>query len=313
MTFYTTYQQASTYSAAVDRKMQQAELIATSRAGTPARPGVVPQTDDKAFQVTSVGAMNLQVAAGSAVVGPDYRVLSDAVVTLTPDVGGATARTDLIVLRVYETESGDTSNKTQVEIVKGTTTADPTVPARSLTLAAISVIANAVSITGSNITDRRVYTTTQGGILIADPSAIGSQPTGSAAYDPAVDKLYIRASTTSNLNVSITKPYITIPPASGYQGHGGYPPKARLEGSRCFLEGVILANSGNLVSGATIANLPVGYRPNVLTGVSFMGFGGATAVWARVKINSNGVVIVDCFAGTPTNVAFDGMSFAVEN
>ena len=45
MTLYVTYQQATTYSAAIDRKLQQAEMVLTSRSGI-ARGGILPQVDD---------------------------------------------------------------------------------------------------------------------------------------------------------------------------------------------------------------------------------------------------------------------------
>jgi hypothetical protein len=197
MVYYVAYQQASTYPASVDRRLAQADMIGADRYAVP-RSGVVPQADELSFKVTYTSGLGLKVEGGVAVVG-DYRVLADAPWTLTVNAGGAAARTDLVVLRVYETEAGDQTNKAQVEIVQGTTTADPTVPARSIVLAAVAVAASAASINAGNITDRRTFTASAGGIVRIPGGYfnMGAAPFGSVGYDPVQDQFMFRSSSGS--------------------------------------------------------------------------------------------------------------------
>jgi hypothetical protein len=113
------------------------------------------------LNVRSNGGMNLLVDAGSAIID-GYSVINPIQAALTVAASTATARRDAVILRVYDTEAGDATSKTQLEITKGTTTSDPPLPARSLLLAVIDVAANAVSVSPQ---DRRQFTTTVGGVV----------------------------------------------------------------------------------------------------------------------------------------------------
>lgn len=297
MTLYVTYQQATTYSAAIDRKLQQAEMVLTSRSGI-ARGGILPQVDDNTMKVSSQSGMMVLINMGVAIVAPDYRILADANASLTLDAGGASARTDLVVLRVYDTESGDSSSKAQFEIVKGTTSADPTVPPRSIVLAAIAVAASAASITQVNITDRRTNAATQGGVLVGDATTVAQTgfSTGQLIYDQNADRLYTKTAAGPSVPVMTPRSVFSIIPSAGYTAHASYPTKARLEGGRCFLEGYIIPTSGNLVTGAVIMALPAPYRPAVMTAQIFMCYAGVASGWCRVRMFPNGNCVIDSFS-----------------
>jgi len=113
------------------------------------------------LNVRSNGGMNLLIDAGSAIID-GYSVINPIQAALTIAPSTSTARRDAVILRVYDTEAGDAVSKTQLEIVKGTTTSDPPLPARCLLLAVVDVAANAVSVTPS---DRRKFTTSVGGVV----------------------------------------------------------------------------------------------------------------------------------------------------
>ena len=113
------------------------------------------------LNVRSNGGMNLLIDAGSAIID-GYSVINPIQAALTIAPSTSTARRDAVILRVYDSEAGDAVSKTQLEIVKGTTTSDPPLPARCLLLAVVDVAANAVSVSP---TDRRQFTTSVGGVV----------------------------------------------------------------------------------------------------------------------------------------------------
>lgn len=110
------------------------------------------------MQVAAAGGMTVTVAAGAGAIGGKMRVF-DAATTLTLDVGSGSAnRIDNIVLR-----RDDTQRNIYLQVVKGSTAANPTAPAlvRSggiydLKLAEVYVAKGAISVTQANITDTRM-------------------------------------------------------------------------------------------------------------------------------------------------------------
>lgn len=97
----------------------------------------------------------------------EYMAYNDAVATVTITTADALLpRTDLVVMRWYDTENGDGSSFAQLEVLKGTPNANPQPP--SLTgkvvcvLAQVAVAAATTSISGSAVTDKRVIVTSSG-------------------------------------------------------------------------------------------------------------------------------------------------------
>lgn len=130
------------------------------------------------------------VERGRAIVG-GYIVTVPQSVTLTHDAATTTARRDLVILRVRDQEEGDNEDSAVVEIVKGSSTADPTVPPRSLVLGAVNIRASSSSIVAGDLDDRRIFTAANGGMIAADLSRSVlrpvSAPAGAIVYDYAHD------------------------------------------------------------------------------------------------------------------------------
>lgn len=191
MTFNVAYQQASAYTAAQDRRLMQAGMMMANR--TTVRAGILPAVDDASFKPYFATGLTVQVYGGTALVAPDYRVNSDSTVSVAIAAGDPAARTDLIVLRVYETEAGDAANSAAVEVIKGTSAAVPPTPARALALATVAVPANAGAINASAVTDVRVFTSSVGGVLRVPgvTSPLPAVPSGTIVYDPTDDDFYL--------------------------------------------------------------------------------------------------------------------------
>lgn len=187
MTITVNHLQAVDEPASVFRRVLLAALAKSS--ATTLRDGVIGNG-----LAVSDGAsgMDVVVAPGPAAIA-GYLLVSDANVTVTLDAGGAATRTDLIIARVYDAEAGDAQSQGAVEVVKGTTAAEPALPARSIRLAAVTVAAGANSISAVNITDRRAFTGGSGPVWA--PGALASAPSGlvqgTEVYDPQADQIGI--------------------------------------------------------------------------------------------------------------------------
>ena len=175
------YSQTLTYNASEMRAAQGALLASTSlTTSILPRDGCLPDGVNP-LAVSAGGSMNLTVNMGQASVA-GYVVTNDATATVAVSTSGATARTDLLILRVYDTEAGDAVSKAQLEMVTGTSVSVPATPARSLVLAQIAVGASVSSIISANITDRRVYTSSSGGLIII-PGAFATPALASGLAD----------------------------------------------------------------------------------------------------------------------------------
>jgi hypothetical protein len=133
--------------------------------------GVVGSGD---FAVTQSGpSWNVSVADGRAFVAGTEA--GDQGFYYCPNVGAATVavtasdatldRRDLIVLRVFDADYGDTPGAWQIAYVQGTLSAtpvDPTVPANSLTIARIRVGHGTTAVTTAMIDDLRTYASFRG-------------------------------------------------------------------------------------------------------------------------------------------------------
>lgn len=139
------------------------------------REGVLPG-GSASLAVSSSAGMTLAVQAGQAVV-VGYLVTVDAPATIAVAPAGVTARTDLVILRVRDTESGDGASSAVIEMVTGASISVPAVPARSYVLAQVAVGASVSSINSGNLTDRRTFTAASGGTLQI-PGALSAAPSG---------------------------------------------------------------------------------------------------------------------------------------
>lgn len=166
------WQQATSYPAAVDRLALVAGM--THLNPTEQRQGVVIARGNP-LAVSSGGAMAVIIQPGFVTFSDGYIMSVTTAVTLTVAAGGAGARTDLIVARVRDTDFGDATTGGAIEIVQGTTTTAPSTPARSVALATVYVAAGASSLSGTNLTDKRVFTAAAGGV-VPQPGALATSP-----------------------------------------------------------------------------------------------------------------------------------------
>lgn len=85
-----------------------------------------------------------------------YLFNEEAVTNLAIAAGGASARTDLVIVRVRDSEYSGAVNSAVLEVVQGVGGGGvPALPANSFELARIAVGIGAASIVNANITDRR--------------------------------------------------------------------------------------------------------------------------------------------------------------
>lgn len=130
-------------------------------------PGITTST---ALRVQAQGSPNMTVtvAAGDAWVAGNevsnqgyYHVVNDSIVTVSVPQSNTSSRTDIVVVRVYDSEYSGSFNTAQIEVISGTPGGGaPSTPSNSLKLATITVGANVTSITNSNIVDNRVQVVT---------------------------------------------------------------------------------------------------------------------------------------------------------
>lgn len=196
MTVYAGYLQAGSYTALQDRRLQSSAMAGLSpNAGS--FNGVLALGGNNNLAVAAATGFNITIEPGSAMVD-QYHVASDASTPLTVAASTTSARRDLVVVRVLDQEAGDATSEAKIEIVKGTTTADPTVPARSFVLAQIDIPASAASITAVMIVDRRTFTAAAGGVVrSSNPTTLLSRlGVGSPVWDTTRQQLGIRVSST---------------------------------------------------------------------------------------------------------------------
>jgi hypothetical protein len=196
------YLQAGTYSARLDRLAQASLLAPAHGVGALAiRGGVRPTPSNTGLQVTqrSTPAMFVTIGAGMAYVPPQsatggaYIVENDASHDVAIAASHASlARRDLVVARVYDSEVSGVLNEWRLEVVTGTPSGSPTLPATpsgALALAQVQVAAASSTVLNAAITDLRVYTTALGGTIPALSSAMPANPyEGMAAYQTDLNR-----------------------------------------------------------------------------------------------------------------------------
>lgn len=135
-------------------------------------PGLVKQTGTASVNVT-IEPFQAAIQATRATAGGPYLATLDAQKTidmLTSHPADATnARRDLIIARQSDTQWSDASTAMAVQQVVGTPSGSPVDPTPAtgdyITLARVTVPANAATITSGNITDLRPFAVAAGGIL----------------------------------------------------------------------------------------------------------------------------------------------------
>ena len=207
------YQQGNTYSASQDRSIAGAGMVSKLVAGTSVPYSVILLADMGAnLDLAAPGGWAVTISSGSAMVA-GYSVSVPASVTVTHDAATASPRRDLIILRVRDQEAGDLVDNATVEIVKGTTTADPAIPSRSLVLWEVNIPASVGSIIFAYAGDRRVFTSAVGGVVQVRSVAAGNTqalPPGTLVYNYADTLLYRTANSTRQLTRVVQSPPVMV-------------------------------------------------------------------------------------------------------
>lgn len=187
------YQQGGSYSGSQDRQINGTQMWhkLVSGAAIP-YDGVLNGGTGSSLTAAVSAGWGVTVAPGAAMVA-GYTVAVPVAQSVTHAAATSSARRDLIVLRVRDVEQGDAVNTAVVEIVQGSTTADPAVPARSLVLAAVNIRASSGSLLSTDLVDRRTFTAAAGGVvpvLAAAETTNIAVPPGAVVYDLGADIHY---------------------------------------------------------------------------------------------------------------------------
>lgn len=156
----------------------------------------------------AVPAMAVQVAAGWGVEVGDfttnmgvYQFYNDAATQLSITTANpSNPRIDRVVVTINDAFYTGSSNNVTFQVIAGTPAGSPVAPATplmSISLATIAVAAGATSITNANITDTRVFCTTnlpvgditevQGGTGITVTSGTGPIPSVAISTSPTIN------------------------------------------------------------------------------------------------------------------------------
>ncbi|WP_042400221.1 hypothetical protein [Streptacidiphilus carbonis] len=150
------------------------------------------------LQATAGTGMTVLVQPGSFVVpnsatptaGGYASTLSTQATLTVQTADPSNPRIDIVVANVVD--NGNSTSFGQVQILTGTAAPSPSAPgapANSLILAQLSVPAGTSSMTGGLVTDKRSFTTTTGGVLVA-PKGSATGYVGQVAYDGASGSFY---------------------------------------------------------------------------------------------------------------------------
>lgn len=142
-----------------------------------------------------VGTGDLVIASSAGVTAGGYLGAVNTSTTLT--ITGSdpvNPRIDLVCATVSDV--GNSSSAWLLQVITGTPSGSPvapSLPANSLALATVLVPANSLSVAGGNVTDQRVFTAMQGGII-----PVPNLTTGLAALTPYAG-LYVHDEQTGRL------------------------------------------------------------------------------------------------------------------
>jgi hypothetical protein len=232
-------------------------------------------TNSLAVTQNSTPGMSVFVTSGwAAILGTYqsnmgvYTAFNDATVTTAIAVSPvANSRIDLICLTVNDSFYTGAVNNVVINVITGTVSVSPTVPAtpaNSIALAQILVGANVTSIITANITDVRVNTTTNLPVVtltgtqtltnktLSTPVIASISNTGLLTLPTSTDTLVGRATTDTLTNKTLTSPVLNTPSISTVTAKGD----------------LIVATAAS-----TITNLPVSTDGSVLVANSLVSQG----------------------------------------
>lgn len=302
--------QSGAYTAEIDRTVGTGLLTPSS--ATASRGGVRRWSGNE-FQAvaTAPASMQITVKAGMAwvqgaysTVQGSYVVLNDGDVTLPIAAAHASlARIDLVILEILDSTYSGASNTGQLRVVLGTAAASPVAPSVTgsyVVLAQVRVNAGVTSIAASAITDVRPYVGAVGGLLPvknqAERLALTGLPSGTDVLELDTGRVYQSG---YGSGAGWIYAYGGTPPMDWttptllngwtlYQGTGTVwrgPRFRKTSAGQVEIQGFTQAGS----FGASIFQLPVGYRPGLK--LILVGQSGEPNMSARYDIAPDGFVI----------------------
>ncbi|WP_330349280.1 hypothetical protein [Streptomyces sp. NBC_00582] len=157
------------------------------------RSGVKPSYQNQQLKVRAAGTPNMTVIVSGGMAYIDsrdtggsglYACANDADVTLTVAAAGGAGqyRKDTVVASVYDAEYAGALSQWSLEVIQGPYAASAgatvrgTLPTNCVPLADLAIAPSQTSVTNSNITDVRVYTVAEGGIVPITASTDMARP-----------------------------------------------------------------------------------------------------------------------------------------
>ena len=242
---YALWLDGSTVNALLGRQNHvAASFYGTGAGGLQVRSGVLPSGGQLA--VTPGSGMAVTVAAGACVVanssgstsgGYLFSSMSSGTLTVTA-ASLSNPRIDLVCATVSDV--GSSSSFAELQIITGTPAASPVAPAlpgNSLSLATVTVPANAVSISSGNITTTGTLTVAAGGII---PTAAASAPAGyNGAYIYDTTSGALKHNSAGGVVQASVLPFTPLPvTVSSNQPLSAFPGTTSVTGSTFASDGV---------------------------------------------------------------------------
>lgn len=304
--------QGGSYNAEIDRSIATGLLVPASALA--ARGGVRHYNgNDLKVTATSPATMQISIAQGMAWVPGaltftqgTYAVVNDATVTLAvPASDPGNPRIDLVILEVLDQVYSGTVDLGQLRIVSGAPASlpvAPLVPGNYITLAKITVPANASSISSSAVTDTRSFAAALGSptpvVSAAARTALTSVPSGMSVYEIDTTRVYQWTGTQWNYQWGGVAPTVVIPLAGGWNNWSAVFGQnyAYLHGTKINsmidISGVV-TNSNALSGGSTMFTLPSGWllEKDQILGITL----DHTAERVRLDVRASGAVTVNAF------------------
>ncbi len=181
------------HTAEITRNSVASALVGPTAATSLKNIGGIHPSLGNLFKVQQAGSPNMSVDVfnGIAYIPASegskqgtYVAVNDATVNKTIATSDPTnPRIDIVVLKVQDAFYSGVTNSWSIAVVTGTPAGSPSppaAPANSMTIAHVAVAANATSIVNANITDKRYYATSLGGIVVCTSTTLPTWPTATA-------------------------------------------------------------------------------------------------------------------------------------
>lgn len=200
-----------------NRTDHSARIMRNAISGLILSQGVVNSSDMLVTQRAAGVNMSVDISSGAAYIagteatnqGHYYCYNDTTLVNKTVTAAHATlARKDIVIARVYDAFYSGATNLWQFEVIAGTPSGSPVVPAtpaNSLVIATIDIAAAATTIVNANINTLRSNLKLQGGSSLTEVVTDVTISGGIAVLDTALGAIiYIPTAPTANFTINVT-------------------------------------------------------------------------------------------------------------